>query len=210
MKGLVLSVMLLLATTAVAETQEAATTGQQYTAFNIWVLSKSQRHNQRFINYKVRGSAILPAGTPVFNVEALTSPQGGGFISTDDSSFPGPHVAFETKDGQRFEILFKGKWHPGKSLEDYKNYLISDKNFEQLTEGLSEQEIDAIRKGVVIAGMSKRAVLISYGYPPEHKTPSLDDASWLYWLGKTTKKEICFDSEGRAARCGQIEDAEVL
>lgn len=210
MKGLVLSVLIVLGAIAVAHAQEDKQPGQQYTAFNIWVLSKQQRHNQRFINYKVRGSRILPAGTPVFNVEALSSPQGGGFISSDSGSFPGPHVAFETSDGMRYEILFKGKWHPGKSLEDYKNYLITDKNFEQLTEGLSEQEIDAIKNGVVIAGMSKRAVLISYGYPPEHKTPGLESNSWLYWLGKTTKKEICFDPEGKAARCGQFEDGEVL
>jgi hypothetical protein len=210
MRGLVLSVLVILGTAATVHAQEGKEQGRQYTAFNIWVLSKQQRHNQRFINYKVRGSRILPAGTPVFNIEALSSPAGGGFISSDDSNFPGPHVAFETSDGTRYEILFKGKWHPGKTLEDYKNYLITDRSFEQLTEGLSDQEIDAIKNGVVIAGMSKRAVLISYGYPPEHKTPSLDSNSWLYWLGKTTRKEICFDTEGKAARCGQFEDAEVL
>ncbi|MDX1335446.1 MAG: hypothetical protein R3312_06650 [Gammaproteobacteria bacterium] len=209
MKGLALSSLLVLTVASTVHAQEAADTEQLYTGFNIWVLSKSQRHNQRFINYK-RGGNILPAGTPIYNVQALKSPPGSGFMGGDDSDFPGPHVYFETKDGTSYEILFKSGWHPGKTLDDYKNYLATSKNFDQLTEGLTATEKEAIKKGAVVVGMSKEGVLISYGPPAEHRTPSWDSNEWLYWTGKTSTKKICFDASEKATRCGDVTSAEEL
>ena len=40
------------------------------------------------------------------------------------------------------------RWHPKVSMEDYQEMMFTTKNFEALTEGLSEMEIDAIKKGV--------------------------------------------------------------
>ena len=42
-------------------------------------------------------------------------------------------------------------------------------------------ERDNIKKGTIAVGMSKDAVLIARGYPPSHKTPSLDADTWQYW-----------------------------
>ena len=35
---------------------------------------------------------------------------------------------------------------------------------------MTDTEIEGIKKGIVLNGMSKEAVLVCYGYPPEHRT----------------------------------------
>jgi hypothetical protein len=47
-------------------------------------------------------------------------------------------------------------------------------------------EVDAadlrgIEEGLVEVGMTRAGVLVALGYPPEHRTPSLTDATWTYW-----------------------------
>ena len=40
--------------------------------------------------------------------------------------------------------------------------------------------------------MSKEAVLMSYGYPPSHMTPSTEGDVWKYWDHKFRAKLIYF------------------
>ena len=51
---------------------------------------------------------------------------------------------------------------------------------------LSPEEQDHIEKGTVGGGMTKEAVLMAYGYPPSHRTPSLSMDTWTYWTGRGT------------------------
>jgi len=96
-------------------------------------------------------------------------------------------------------------WHPGKSMKDYKNYFFTEKTFDELVKGMSTKEIDAIKQGKVVVGMSKKAVLVSYGRPAEHRTPDLKSDRWRYWMNKRKQKEICFDNNQRALRCGSLD-----
>ena len=79
--------------------------------------------------------------------------------------------------------------------------MFTPNTFEEMTAGMSEKEIEAIRKGIILNGMSKKAVLISYGYPPEHRTRSHESNVWIYWKNKLTSFEVCFDKEDRTAYC---------
>ena len=45
----------------------------------------------------------------------------------------------------------------------------------------TKKEQEMIKKGKVEVGMSKEAVILAYGYPPVHATPSLDMDAWKYW-----------------------------
>jgi hypothetical protein len=72
--------------------------------------------------------------------------------------------------------------------------MFTTQNFEALTEGLSDIEIDAIKKGVIVNGMSKRAVLVCYGPPPEHYTPDQNALTWYYWTNRKDKIAIKFDT----------------
>lgn len=45
----------------------------------------------------------------------------------------------------------------------------------------TEAERENIKTGIIAIGMSKKAVLMAYGYPPRHKTPLLTGDIWHYW-----------------------------
>jgi hypothetical protein len=87
--------------------------------------------------------------------------------------------------------------------------MFTTKNFEALTAGLSGMEIDAIKKGVLVNGMSKRAVLICYGPPPEHYTPNQNASTWYYWANRKDKIEIKFDQDGKLALGDQSSQVDI-
>jgi len=160
---------------------------QLYTAYNIW---RMRSHNMKCINYK-NGNNILPAGTRVEKVKIKWDDR----LKKDMISFTTVH------DNRNYNIYFTRNWHPGKTDEDYKNLMLTPKTFEELTEGMSENEIKAIQNGIVVNGMSKRAVLVSYGYPPEHRTRSLHSNVWVYWENKFKSFTVCFDEDERTTFC---------
>jgi len=57
----------------------------------------------------------------------------------------------------------------------------------------NELERDAIESGRVVPGMSKDAVLVARGYPPAHRTPSLESDSWRYWQSRFNTIVVNFD-----------------
>jgi len=147
-----------------------------YTAYNIWRASK-----MKCINFK-QGVDIIPAGTEVRGVKIKKQEPFSPFL-----------VFTTVGDGRTYKIGFTERWHPKKSIKDYRQMMFTTQNFEALTEGLSDIEIDAIKKGVLVSGMSKRAVLICYGPPPEHYTPDQDAKTWYYWANRKDKIAINFD-----------------
>jgi len=48
----------------------------------------------------------------------------------------------------------------------------------------TEKERQYILIGRVLSGMSKKGVILALGYPPVHKTPSLNNPIWRYWNSK--------------------------
>lgn len=167
----------------------AGSTG--YTTYNMWYEDPAMMST---VNYK-RGT-LLPAGTLVKNIRVFKkryNPQ--QFISFNRAS-----------DNQSFRVYFRRKFHPGKSIEDYRNMMFSKRSFKEQTANMSAREINAIRRGVLVIGMSKAAVKIAYGVPPQHKTPTLDCNSWRYWTSRMVTKKICFNPQGLTVRCQQ-EDA---
>lgn len=60
------------------------------------------------------------------------------------------------------------------------------------------KEREAIKKGEIINGMSRDAVIAARGYPPSHETPSLDDDSWTYWTNRFNRIQVKF-SGGRVS-----------
>ena len=152
-----------------------------YTAYNIWKTSR-----MRCINFK-QGYDLIPAGTQVKDVRIW---------QVSNKSY----LRFSTIKGDReYTIGFFERWHPKKTIKDYRDMMFTIKNFEDLTKGLTEMEIRAIKKGVLVNGMSKRAVLICYGPPPEHYTPNQNASTWYYWANRKDKIEIKFDPDGKLA-----------
>ena len=52
--------------------------------------------------------------------------------------------------------------------------------------------------------MSKKAVILSWGYPPELATPSTSLNAWKYWLKRFTSKIVRFDSDGKTTEAIDI------
>jgi hypothetical protein len=48
----------------------------------------------------------------------------------------------------------------------------------------TQAEREAINSGQVREGMSKTAVIVALGYPPKHRTPSLESDAWRYWQNR--------------------------
>jgi hypothetical protein len=63
-------------------------------------------------------------------------------------------------------------------------------------EQLSSLDRRGIEDGKPYLGMSKEGITIAMGYPPMHKTPSLQDNVWRYWRGRRGIA-INFDSSGQ-------------
>ncbi|MFH0944954.1 MAG: hypothetical protein V2A76_07125 [Planctomycetota bacterium] len=169
-------------TTATAAASALTAPAQRfYTTYNMWY---AKVDSLSAINYKT--GAFIPAGTEVTGINAVSRRFRKDAISFTTSS-----------NGATFTVSFDPKFHPGKSIHDYRNMMFTNKTFDQLVEGLSQEEIDAIKVGSLRVGMSRKAVIIAYGYPPEHATPSLESSHWKYWMNRFEDKLIYFDETGR-------------
>lgn len=58
----------------------------------------------------------------------------------------------------------------------------------------TEAELRMIKAGKLSVGMSKWAVLRSYGYPPGHRT-SLEGNVWTYWVKKFNRIRVTFEDD---------------
>lgn len=155
-----------------------------FTAYNIWYENPQKVFA---INYK-RG-ALLPAGTAISELKVSK------YI-----------FKFKAKE-EWFVIIFNHKWHPGQTTEIYRKKMFTDRNFKELTNGMTQEVVNAVLAGNPIAGMSKKEVLITYGYPPEHRTPNLLSNKWRYWMNRFNTKLICFDQKGFATKnCDALKD----
>ena len=50
----------------------------------------------------------------------------------------------------------------------------------------------SISQGTMRLGMTREQVLMTRGYPPRHKTPSLDNDRWVYWSSRFVYRTLVF------------------
>lgn len=177
--------------------------GKLYTAYNIWDLKDN---DMKCINYKL-GTKFIAAGTEVSDIKVFEQGQvsstfNAGFSSQVEKEI-NPVILFHLpREDRQLRILFYPPWHKGKTVHDYRSMMFTSETFEQQIVGLEDFEVQAIRQGLVADGMTRKAVFLSYGPPPEHATRSLDNHLWTYWLNKRSKRTIYFDNTGRVIRSG--------
>lgn len=151
-----------------------------YTAYNLWVEKPDEISD---INYK-RGY-IVPAGSAV------------SAVSIQDGA-RAKRIGFTlAADGRSFVIQWNEKYHPGKSISQFADRLFGESDFGKLSARLTPEEISAVKSGLVVPGMRKEAVLVSYGPPPEHYTASLESSVWTYWTNRFVTQTVRFDSSNR-------------
>lgn len=82
------------------------------------------------------------------------------------------------------------------SMYEIARRMLSEK--ETPLRGCSDETAAAIRSGVMKLGMSKVEVIMARGWPPAHKTPSLDLDTWVYWPSRYVQQTIVF-KDGKLA-----------
>jgi len=148
---------------------------------------------------------LLPAGTKVkiqlVGSEAETGDAGMGGVAATFGSFP--QIVFKTLEGKVLhKIRYVRNHHDKVKLNDLASMYFkeTDPLKSSAYAGFTNKEKDAIKKGVVTEGMSKEAVIMAWGYPPQHQTPSTEYNSWIYWYSRYVRKIVEFDDNGRVKR----------
>lgn len=145
-----------------------------YTQCNIWYQNPAKLFA---INFK-KGT-IIPAGTRVV------------FLNMDRNK-----IVFRTLDDNNTYNMYL-KYQRGLKADDIVKRFFAKKTFGELTSKFSPREINLIKRGRVEQGMTRDAVLVSYGYPPAHRTPLLHVNRWLYWSSRRRSMALEFDRSGR-------------
>lgn len=144
-----------------------------YTKVNIFV----DRSGDSKASYAVYSSrALLPINTPV----EITGNWRSGFVMTVKNTGEKIHYEYAAK---------RMKW----SMNEYINMITSpDKTILKLP-ALDTKNVE---NGTVVPGMTKDGVIAALGYPPSHKTPSLEDATWTYWTNRFNTRVVTFNGKG--------------
>jgi hypothetical protein len=166
---------------AFAAANAASAADKLYTSYNIWFEQPTKVYST---NYQ-KGN-LLPAGSQVKDVKR----------SSKNLEFT------DVKLDIRFTFEFVGKHHPGLTREQWIDRFLTPRDFAALSKDLTAAEIKAIRAGQVQAGMSKKAVLLAAGYPPEVATASTELDVWKYWRHRFGSYEVRFD-DGRVSKSEQ-------
>jgi len=93
----------------------------------------------------------------------------------------GSAIAFQPLDSPTtYTMIFRygGKVMP---VGQYFQNILRDKNPLDAMRNAPRSIADGVREGRLIEGMTKEQALIARGYPPAHRTPSLDANEWIYY-----------------------------
>ena len=156
---------------------------QRYTAYNIWYEKPASVWST---NYKT--GQVIYAGTPVSDVRV-------GYKRNHSL------IAFKVPSmgNAEFIVAYTDRHHGNLTFEKFKERMFTRKNFDELSKGLTADEIKAIKspRPSVCKGMSKRAVILSWGYPPEVATPATSLNAWKYWINRFRTVIVRFDANGK-------------
>jgi hypothetical protein len=141
-----------------------------YTAYNIWYDGDRRISS---INYQT--GKIIPFGTPI-------------------------HVIKATKWSLKFKDLTTGKEHvivyrekyAMEPMEGFLRKFLSPKPASEIAKGIPSRVIDAIKRGEVLKGMTRKQVALAYGPPSPHRTPSWDNETWIYSINRWVTKRVVF------------------
>lgn len=163
------AVAALLVTTALSAEAQPVSSGELYTLVNLWV---EKRKPIPTTNY--HKGELIPLGSKVT------------LISADDKA-----ISFVCK-GETLTIWKTKHTQVGMGVVKSRTFGASNPLTSDAFKTLSEAQRDAVKNGRVVAGMTKAAVLMAYGYPPEHKTPSTERNCWYYWFDKFRTQSVTF------------------
>jgi hypothetical protein len=81
-------------------------------------------------------------------------------------------------------------------LEKYISKLIVKSDPKAKVAAYPEKIRAAVREGRILPGMTREQVIIAAGYPPTHRTPSLDSQVWNMWQSRAGRYEVYWTTKG--------------
>jgi len=80
-----------------------------------------------------------------------------------------------------------------RSLEEIAVEMLADRKVP--VDRLGKELSRAITQGTMRLGMTREQILMTRGYPPRHKTPSLDNDRWVYWSSRFVHRTLVFQDD---------------
>lgn len=160
---------------------ESETGKNYYTRSNIWF-----EHPERIYSTNYHVGRVLPVGSRVEMIQVTTA-----------------SITFSDETGTRYVIHFipeySGDFDTCFDACFSETDILESKTYQALT----ENEKEAIQDARLAEGMNKQAVLMAYGQPPVHETPSLENNTWTYWINRFKTIQLVFDSNKKLTRIVQ-------
>lgn len=129
-------------------------------------------------NYYIGG--LLPAGTPVV-IEKVRR-----------------HTVKFRADGREFE-LEQAYGTDQESMDAYVHKIFVSADPRTKIAKLPKSTRNAIHESRIKIGMTRDQVLLALGYPPTHRTASLDSHVWTYWYNRWMTYQVMFNDRGRVS-----------
>jgi hypothetical protein len=147
-----------------------------YTAVNIWYeMNKENTSPKEIPTTNYHKGVIIPVNSKV-----------------KIGNLSGRGVTFTAEDGRQYTIEYMAKHSVIPMKEIFDRYFSAD---EVSLRQFGREEQENIKKGTIAPGMSKKAVLAAYGYPPAHVTTSLDSDQWKYWVNRARNFIVTFSND---------------
>jgi hypothetical protein len=164
-----------------------------YTTANIWYEKPGYIES---LNY--HKGQILPLGTKVKIVKAFEMIPGDHNALAPQAQNFERSIRFVDDGGTSYTIVFNPRYAGNMTNWDFFRQYFSEND--PMAEGgafrsLTAEEQKSVLAGEIAAGMSKTAVVMAYGYPPGHKTPSLKSDKWIYWENRSKTRIVYFSDD---------------
>lgn len=108
----------------------------------------------------------------------------------DIISLNSKRLTFKVKSSDQQYTLDKHKSSP--DFTAYLSHYFGTECNTSKVNALSTLDQQGIKDGIVKEGMTKEAVEYAIGFPPKHRTPSLDGNEWLYWKSRFNTFKVQF------------------
>ena len=150
-----------------------------YNRYNIHHYLNKGKYYAGYANYvEPLQHGFLPANSAI-----VIGSYRRGFKVTDKES--GMEIYFE----------FKSSNMGGMSKDEYLELITASAPMSY--DHLSAVDKQGIQDGQVTQGMSKDGVMVAWGYPAKHRTPSLEDNTWTFWQDRFRTVQVNFGADGK-------------
>lgn len=162
-----------------AEAMQLKPNEKLYTRFNIWYRNPTEISARNHL----RGR-ILPFGTQI-NIQSVEVSRLSPYSDTWIIAFSpvGSKTVYKIAFDEQLML---------QTLDSYLQKLFTRKSRAELIKAINKKFLKDIDRGQVVQKMTREEVLLTYGYPPPHRTFSLKNDTWIYQIKDFSSRRVVF------------------